>query len=196
MYVKGVEQMIFKDFKGNEFISIKEMCDMYGINYKTYMGRRNKGMSVKEALTTPLYTRMNMPKEYEYPEIPPMCIEEEMLESLGIVDFKIEYDTKYNKPYLRLHFDDPVQFEGMLNTLENMITTLERKGIDPKYIIKACDWMQETFQWSNFEKSYISSLWASWALRAFPYIIRAFAEEIGCDCPDFININKQEDRYI
>jgi hypothetical protein len=40
-----------KDHLGNEFNSTKEMSEHYNINYLTYMYRRNKGYSLKDALT-------------------------------------------------------------------------------------------------------------------------------------------------
>jgi len=44
------------DFKGKRYRTIKDMCDDYGINPSTYALRRERGMTVKEALTTPLYS--------------------------------------------------------------------------------------------------------------------------------------------
>ena len=40
-----------KDHMGNEFDSVKDMCNHYGVAYKTYSCRRYWGMSLKDALT-------------------------------------------------------------------------------------------------------------------------------------------------
>ena len=42
-----------KDHRGNQFISIKEMCNLYGITDAAYKSRIKHGWTVEEALTTP-----------------------------------------------------------------------------------------------------------------------------------------------
>lgn len=39
------------DHLGNQFTSIKKMCEYYNINYKTYMSRILRGWILEEALT-------------------------------------------------------------------------------------------------------------------------------------------------
>ncbi len=43
------------DHLGNKYINETEMCKAYGIKHSTYSCRRNKGMTVKDALTLPLF---------------------------------------------------------------------------------------------------------------------------------------------
>ncbi len=43
-----------KDHLGNEYGSMHEMCEHYGIKYGNYKMRRQTGMTMEEALTTPL----------------------------------------------------------------------------------------------------------------------------------------------
>ena len=45
---------MIKDFKGNEFASLAEMCSKYGITKKIYTARINAGMDIKTALTSPV----------------------------------------------------------------------------------------------------------------------------------------------
>lgn len=40
------------DHLGNQFTSIKKMCEHYNINYKTYMSRILRGWTLEEALIT------------------------------------------------------------------------------------------------------------------------------------------------
>ncbi len=43
-----------KDHLGNEFCSIKEMCKFWRIKDSTFFSRVDQGMSIEEALTTPV----------------------------------------------------------------------------------------------------------------------------------------------
>lgn len=42
------------DHKGNEFPTIKAMCEFWGVNYHTYRDRRSKGVTLERALTLPV----------------------------------------------------------------------------------------------------------------------------------------------
>ncbi len=46
-----------KDHLGNEYGSISEMCEKYGITQQLYSNRRNLGWSIKDILTKPVYFR-------------------------------------------------------------------------------------------------------------------------------------------
>ena len=53
-------QKIWKDHLGNEYSTLKEMCDAYGITIDLFCQRRNRGKSLKECLTgkgDPIYIR-------------------------------------------------------------------------------------------------------------------------------------------
>ena len=51
------ERKYVYDYLGNKYINRKEMCKAYSIKESTYRSRIKKGMTVKEALTTPLSQR-------------------------------------------------------------------------------------------------------------------------------------------
>lgn len=42
------------DHKGNEFPTIKAMCEFWGVNYHTYRYRRSKRVTLELALTLPI----------------------------------------------------------------------------------------------------------------------------------------------
>lgn len=42
------------DHKGNEFPTVKDMCDFWGVNYHTYRYRRSKRVTLELALTLPV----------------------------------------------------------------------------------------------------------------------------------------------
>lgn len=44
-----------KDHLGNEYTSVGDMCNYYNINRSTYENRLERGMSLEDALTAPLY---------------------------------------------------------------------------------------------------------------------------------------------
>lgn len=52
-----------KDHLGNEYNSIRIMCEKYGITEKIYWGRIRTGWSVEKALTTPIVTQPKNSKE-------------------------------------------------------------------------------------------------------------------------------------
>lgn len=45
-----------KDHLGNEYSSITEMCEKYGISCSTYRARLKRGMTLRDALTIPVQT--------------------------------------------------------------------------------------------------------------------------------------------
>lgn len=86
-----------RDFSGNEFSSIEEMCQHYGMRYKTYYDRLKQGWSLEQALTTPLHTRINQDKHIlpidfrgqEYDSVLDMCLA-----------YNISYPVFYRRVYL------------------------------------------------------------------------------------------------
>lgn len=68
-----------KDFKGNEFNSIKDMCNYYGISYDLYRNRIWRGWSQQDALSLVVYNRNSCNYKYEdhlgnkFPTIKAMC---------------------------------------------------------------------------------------------------------------------------
>lgn len=42
-----------RDHLGNEFKSIKEMCEVYGVDYRIAIGRRHRGWTIEDILTKP-----------------------------------------------------------------------------------------------------------------------------------------------
>lgn len=79
---------IIKDHLGNEYSTIMDMCKAYNINDDTYRGRIRRGMSVEEALTTPLVDPANGGCEdhlgNKYSSMRAMC----KAYNIGIVTFK------------------------------------------------------------------------------------------------------------
>lgn len=67
------------DFKGNEFNSIKDMCDYYNISYDLYRSRIWRGWSQQDALSLVVYDRSSCVLKYEdhlgnkFPTIKSMC---------------------------------------------------------------------------------------------------------------------------
>lgn len=49
--LKEFEEPYVYDYLGNTYKSIKDMCDFYNVNYRTYSSRLKRGWTLEEALT-------------------------------------------------------------------------------------------------------------------------------------------------
>ena len=189
--------MRIKDFKGNEFISVKEMCKFYGIGTTTYNRRRAAGMSLKETLTQKKYLR-NKPVE----ESPLLFddFEDEFEEDFNPVDntveFEIKFDKKHNRPFIRFSFDEEEQFKDIITSIVWAKHVLEINGKDASYLDILMDHMHEYNSYSRTLGRPIGSAFFPWVLRAFPYILQAIALNNNSDCPDFVCTNVREQEYI
>lgn len=54
---KSASKRVVVDHRGNKFESLEKMCKHWGIKSLTYKARLNKGMTVQEALETPVKSR-------------------------------------------------------------------------------------------------------------------------------------------
>ena len=100
-----------KDHLGNEFNSIAEMCRHYGINNVTYVDRIKAGMTVEQALTTPVKDKYKKCKDHlgnEYTDVKEMC-----------EHYNIKVDTFYGRVKygwkLEQILETPVRSKGVID---------------------------------------------------------------------------------
>ena len=61
------------DHKGNEYLSEKAMCDIYGIKYETYCGRKRRGLSLEECLAKPKENPVYDHNRQKFPNKKALC---------------------------------------------------------------------------------------------------------------------------
>lgn len=179
------------DHLGNNYRSVKEMVDHYGINISTYNHRvKDFGWPLEKALTTPARSKSPRQKATPVKAQPvkatpknPKSSKISTRQDKGTIKCLREVD-KYNKPYTRFLFDDDTQFVDVYFLLGMIEHVLQQHDVESKYV----EHLKDTFRY-NKSKKYggqdFTSLWANDITVSLPYLLKAFALVTGVSIPDF-----------